>query len=200
MNKKIIIWLLGLFITTLFHSCSNKIEIKLEKKVIEYIRNNYDSASINYFKEIAFGSEYGTKTDCLMKWSIDTIDVYVKGKPSLSDKLNLINHINTLNKILLYNKLKICDTQLNSEITIYFLPIQECINKFKNFSSYFKGMFQIYNDDNNDIVSAYIVISTSESLQIRKDVLLEELTQSLGLMNDSYKHTESLYVPVSTCC
>jgi hypothetical protein len=195
-NFKLLGFILFLvFVSTLFYFYlrNKSVDFKNDKTTINYIRNNFDTSSINYFKEIAFSAEFNEKIDYLMKWNKDTIYVFIAGNPSITDSLNLEDHINTLNDILLSTKLKICNNKFDADIKVYYLSKSEAMVKFENFSSYNRGLFQVYCNLRKEIINADVIISISESAQIRRETLLEELTQSLGLMDDSETHIESLF-------
>jgi hypothetical protein len=150
----------------------------------------------DYFNEIVLGREYeSSDSGMVCKWTSD-INILVKGeKPDyLIDELyriveelndlidpiniNIVNHRSDANYIILfgsqkeYNRLaprSIGDTEDNW------------------------GMFIINSGERIFRGTMYVDIYRCESIDGQKHLLREELTQSLGLTNDSYKYDNSIF-------
>ncbi len=146
----------------------------------------------NYFMEIALGSEFGCWQPKIRKWNQD-IFIAVKGQPTLVDMQTLKQVMDELSAL---TKLKIKFTEKEkTNIEIYFVPESE----FKHIEWRYKigntGFFWTWwNPFTSNIYRARILISTTAiTQQERNHVIYEELTQSLGLMNDSNHYADSIF-------
>lgn len=68
----------------------------------------------------------------------------------------------------------------------YYTKIFKSVNK--NFFGYFN-----YLHSKNNIFQANLFINTSKSIERQKGAILEEITQSIGLGNDSYLYPTSIF-------
>ncbi len=156
----------------------------------QLVNRNYTPAQINYFFEIALGSEFGISNPTIKKWNRD-IKIKVNGSPTTEDLKTLqavIDEINTLtNSITLQIDAK------NPNLEIYFVPESQFAQYEPNYSPVNYGFF--WTDWNNDaIYNSRVLISTVGVTQKERSHLIrEELTQSLGLMKDSYIYQESIF-------
>lgn len=147
---------------------------------------------IDYFLEIAFGAEYGESEARVLKWNAD-IRIQVFGDPSPEDLASLSGVILELNNLIQKPKLTIVPQDPN--ITIHFLPENRFMEAEPNYVPINFGFFWTsWHDDNLELYSANILIAVDQISQSERSHLIrEELTQSLGLMNDSNKYKTSIF-------
>jgi hypothetical protein len=146
---------------------------------------------LDYFVELACHQEYGSAKN-ITKWN-DEIRIDVHGFPNKKDKLTLQNVICEIDS-LTGDDLTIAINKNKSNLEICFYP-----HEFFNFieSHYVPGnlgYFYIYWNDQGEITKGKILISTNKLKQIeRNHIIREELTQSLGLLNDLNKYSDSIF-------
>jgi len=153
----------------------------------------FSQAQIDYFMEIAMGAEYNQeRIPKLHKWS-GNIRVQPLGKPTVEDLRTLrtvISEINTLTR----GTIQMQWVERNPNITIHFIPesqfrVVEPAYVPRNF-----GFFVTRWNNQSVIYRANVLITTTGVTQKERSHLIrEELTQSLGLMRDSYRYADSMF-------
>jgi hypothetical protein len=171
-----------------------------EENEIDY--NDYDPSqderfsdeARSYFNEIVKKSEYSGCTT-IDRWKSD-MKIYVMGqKPDyLMDELYRI--VDELNELIDPIDIEIVDSEEESNYVI-IMDSKETYNQFDPYSKKFTdnnwGLFII--SGNDDIISGsmYVDVVRCNSEEGQKHLLREELTQSLGLKNDSYDYPKSIF-------
>jgi hypothetical protein len=156
---------------------------------------SFSQSEITYFKEIALKSEYINAESKIIKWSNKTVTINISGDPNEKslDCLNLV--IVDFNKISKTTQLKI-EKNENADIDIYFGPDSEFLMIDPNYVPNNRGYFSYeYNTTDCTIQKSQILISTESDLtdDQRCHLIREELTQSLGLFDDSLKYPNSIF-------
>jgi hypothetical protein len=154
-------------------------------------------AALDYFSEIALGAEYGDDGSAIKKWATD-VRIAVHGDPSAQDLATLDDVLADLNALIGPIELSIVDSDANADI--YFAPESEFSSIAPEYIPVNMGFFWTWWDGAGAITETRILISTTGITQTERDhVIREELTQCLGLMNDSYAYEDSMfYLPWST--
>ena len=154
--------------------------------------NNYSQEEIDYFTEIALGVEFGDDVPVIKKWTND-IRIKINGEPTDFDLQTINNIISDLNKLIAGIKIKQVDKKGN--LTITFAPESNFTTIDPNYVPTNYGFFwALWHDDYFVIYAASILISSADiTQQERSHLIREELTQSLGLMNDSNKYNDSIF-------
>jgi len=145
----------------------------------------------NYFLEIALGSEFGNNQPQIKKWNRD-IYIRVKGQPT-KDDIETLNKVT--NELSTLTRLRIMLTEIdNANIEIYFVPKSEFSQIEKHYQLGNAGFFWVWwNPLTKEIYRARVLISTGLTQQQRNHLIYEELSQSLGLMNDSSRYADSIF-------
>jgi len=154
--------------------------------------NNFSQEEIDYFTEIALGSEFGDEVPVIKKWT-DDLRIKIEGKPTEADLLTITNIIDDLNELISGIKIKLVDKK--ETLTITFAPESDFTTIDPNYVPINYGFFwALWHDDNYAIYNASILVSSADITQKERSHLIrEELTQSLGLMNDSDKYNDSIF-------
>ncbi len=154
--------------------------------------NNYSQEELHYFTKIALGAEFGDEIPVIKKWTGD-IRIKVNGEPTEADLQTITNIIDDLNKLISGIKIKQVDKKEN--LTITFSPEFDFAEIDPNYVPTNYGFFwALWHDDNFVIYDASILVSSADiTQQERSHLIREELTQSLGLMNDSNKYNDSIF-------
>ncbi len=159
---------------------------------------------IDVFKKVALGAEYGTGFAVTQKWSSD-MNIFVGGTPSdeLLSELDLIkNEINAL--VTDGFSVNIENDSLDANFYMFFGQPQEYTNLFPDQIPYINdnnnGLFHFNLNNNFEITSGHMYMNTDiASIELKKHILREELTQSLGLPNDlQYDRSSIFYRELST--
>jgi len=146
---------------------------------------------IEYFFEIAFGTEYGGSQSLLHKWE-NNIGIKVNGTPTSAD-LNTLNQVVTeLNSLVNSISLRIVDQ--NPNIDIHFTTMDQFASIIPNYVQGNMGYFCVWWNEIGAIYYANVLIASEGlSQQERSHLIREELTQSLGIMKDSNRYKDSIF-------
>jgi hypothetical protein len=158
------------------------------KKVVKV----YSKETKEYFDEIAYGREFDEKSNSLYKWNTD-VKIYVDGEKPEYLMSELRRVIIELNDIIDPIDIKIVSSKSQSNFVIYF-------GDHKTFGQKYNitpleilednwGLFELYYGTG----VMYVDLQRNNNKVTQKHLLREELTQSLGLVNDSYKYPESIF-------
>ena len=156
----------------------------------------YSDAAKKYFNEICYGSEHRGRSKILKRWRGD-VKIYVEGdkKSYLMTELNTI--VNELNSIINPIDIRIVNNKSQANYVIYFCSGNEYVRQkpaAKNYINNNWGLFFVSSMDGTIYNgSMYVDIYRCKTYSGQKHLLREELTQSLGLMNDSYSYSNSIF-------
>ncbi len=152
----------------------------------------YSKAGVEYFQEIGFCFEFEECKDPSVKKWTSKVTVKISGNYTESDEIELDNIIEELSEL---TGLSITKVTGNADINIYFTTQ----NKFKKYIPQYNennpqdGLFSVNYDKNYVFYTATICIEDRFSEQKKHHLLREELTQSFGLAQDSYKYPNSIF-------
>ncbi len=155
----------------------------------------YSSQAVQYFKQIALGAEFNDSPSdqFIKKWNSE-IRIQLHGSYTTEDKRELTDIISELKEL---TGLSIQQVTRNANVNIYFIASNEfsrVIPYYNDTSSPQIGLFHVKTDPFTGVIlNANITVKESLVGDNRKHILREELTQSLGLMKDSYQYTNSIF-------
>lgn len=151
----------------------------------------YSLESVDYLTEIGFGVEYGDAAPVLHKWTGD-VRIKVYGTPTGADREALGQVVAELNGLLGDVHLQVTDGDGNLEI--YFLPEPQFASVEPAYVPVNLGFFRVWWDNTGGIHRARILIASQGiTQQERSHLIREELTQSLGLFQDSWRYPDSIF-------
>jgi hypothetical protein len=81
----------------------------------------------------------------------------------------------------------------DGNVTVFYGPDSEFRNHVPDYVDGNRGYFSLSLDGSDRIYHSDIVISSAMSSEVRAHLLREELTQSLGLVQDSWAHKDSMF-------
>lgn len=167
--------------------------------IVDYEFTNYEKEVFEYFKEIALKVEFGESPNRVLKW-LKPMKIYIKKEKEFKPQLKKIQEtIDKLNDLVSDGfKIEITNNLQKSNTILYLLKKSKVKEIdpyfFKGINEDFSGMVNLeYDLDYYYITSAKIFIDISESLYSQKSTIVEELTHSIGLMNDSEKYSKSTF-------
>ena len=163
--------------------------VPVEERVDE--THTTSEQEIEYFFETALGAEYGASQPVIHKWS-DNIRIKINGTPT-SEDLDALNRIITeLNSLI--NTITLDIVTRNSNIDIYFDTVDHFLSIEPNYVSGNMGFFWArWNDAGAFYKGKILIASEGISQRERSHLIREELTQILGIMNDSNRYEESIF-------
>ena len=147
--------------------------------------------ALDYFFEIAIGMEYGSGSQVIFKWSRDPT-IQVHGSPTTDDLDTLSRVISELNELVGGIRLEL--VQDNATVDFHFEPESRFPSILQEYVPGNKGFFWTW-WDGPEIVQATILIASDQAVSqvSRSHLIREELTQALGLMQDSNRYPESVF-------
>ncbi len=156
-----------------------------------YGTSSYSQAGVEYFWEIGLCFEGEVcPVPRVVKWET-AIRIQLAGQYTPVDERELDNIIGELSQL---TGLSISRTTGEGNINIYIVPQDQFVSYCKAYdpNNTQDGHFEL-RDLNNVVQYANICIENTTNEQLKRHLLREELTQVLGLGNDSYKYTHSVF-------
>ncbi len=151
-----------------------------------------DEQIVRYFMEVAMGSEYGLGNFAVRKWQTD-IRFEVIGDPTLRDLEVLHDVVAELNH-LIGDHVTLSIVPADGNVKIHFIPHDEFHYYEPGGIVFYGGFFWTWWNAVGEIHSGRIVIGADRITQhVRSHLIREEVTQVLGLMNDSEKYPDSIF-------
>ena len=159
---------------------------------------NYSQASIQYFQEIGFGAEFERAEDqhkekLIAKWNTP-VAIQISGEYTDADYQEVEKIAKELSQL---TGLSVSLTTTNSFNSKVIFTDQDY---FQNHCSIYNpslpqsGFFCLQWNDYREITSSTILIhSELRDQNIRNHLIREELTQSFGIMKDSYTYKDSIF-------
>lgn len=151
----------------------------------------YPPDAVDFFEEIAFGPEFGDGSREIRKWTHD-VRIVVHGDPGDEDLVTLYDVVADLNALIGTIVIDIVTSDGNFDI--HFAPEPEFASIEPNYVPVNMGFFWVWWDAEGNITDARVLISTTDLTQAeRNHIIREEVTQSLGLMRDSFQYEDSIF-------
>ena len=189
MNNRISRWIIYflplMFVLTYCHSP------KLDTEQIHKIKSHFTKSELEYFAELAFKSDFNNKAVKLAKWDRD-IKIGLAGEYTKEDSVEIIKITNELNNIINTIDIEFVPFK-SSNLNMHFIGYDEFDNFFKNASIGTHGFTIIKYDLMRNINRGTILINKGLTGKDRKSTILNEISNSLGLINDSYKYPTSAF-------
>ena len=157
----------------------------------------YTGEQIAYFKELALTCDAWSvertgipcNRDYLIKWR-GPIRVGVAGQPSSSD-LWEINKVITQLRVLI-TPVEIYRDDSDPNLTIHLIPGDQFGRIRPEFPSG-GGAGSGKTDSSGYLFAAEVVVDATKNELVRRSIIREELTQALGLHNDSWTYPDSVF-------
>ncbi|NND34488.1 MAG: DUF2927 domain-containing protein [Saprospiraceae bacterium] len=192
MNRTIFCIVVG---TSLLVSCQKDADFPDVDPTFEL--SEYQREIVSYFQEIALGFEFGSASKITRKW-VDTMQIFIGGMPSPELLLELDKIISEINE-LASDHFAISQVQdsLESNFYVFFGSGDEYAAIFPALSDLVKsnwGLFSIQYNSAAELNGGYMYVDIYRAnVTEQKHLLREELTQSLGLGNDSSRYDDSIF-------
>jgi hypothetical protein len=148
-----------------------------------------------YFNKVAYGSEFDNNNTSLRKWN-ENVKIYVMGdkRDYLMSELRSI--VGELNGLINTINITIVSNESDANLIVLFGSAQD-YNKYDSgsigYTNHNQGLFIAYGSEELTYATMYVDVERTTRNDAQKHLLREELTQSLGLCNDSYDYPESIF-------
>ena len=155
------------------------------------VEGGYSQDEIEYFAEVALGTEFGSASQRIRKW-VGDVRIDVRGNPTEADEAALNQVLIDLNALIPDIEVRLDDN--NPTTTLHFARESDFSSLEPNYVPGNLGFFWVNWTGGGEIVRANILITTEGiTPQERAHLIREELTQSLGLMRDSNRYSDSIF-------
>ena len=148
-----------------------------------------------YFKKVAYGNEFNSGNTSLKKWNQD-VKIYVFGDKRDYLMSELKDIVSELNGLISTINITIVSNESDANLIVLFGSAQE-YNEFESnsvgYTDQNQGLFIVYGREELTHATMYVDVERTSTNDGQKHLLREELTQSLGLCNDSYDYPESIF-------
>lgn len=161
------------------------------------------NSSQEYFLSISFGAEYG-ENETLKKWQKD-IKVYVTDTTQTLLLQELDQIIAELNNLIGEIQLYRVNSRSESNFIVYFGDAATYMREYSPEAAQWVpdnlGFFWVNWDGEGVITNGtmYVDLQRTQAINCRRHLLREELTQALGLMQDSKQYPNSIFQQNWTC-
>jgi len=147
-----------------------------------------------YFKDIVFSSEFDGYVGNVCRWE-KPIKYRIYGEMNEEDTRNFNALTAYLNSVAGFPGMSEASDDSEVNFEIYYTSASAMPNLFSNYAEGGNGMATFWWDTStNEILRARTAIVIDGTDQEEKNtVTLEEITQALGIGQDSYRYPESLY-------
>lgn len=165
----------------------------------------------SYYEEICLNTEWSGKLKTPRKYKED---VYIHFQSTEEDSIlfysELVNIINELNNLITTINISITEDRLFSNLEVYLGGEEGWLQSIKPYTSNLdrkrellktnKGLTSV-RATKTEIITAYAFINSenlidsegNKKIESIKHLMWEEITQSFGLLNDSYTYPESIF-------
>lgn len=146
---------------------------------------------LDYYDEVVMNGEFSGRRESEYKWTTD-MKIYVEGEPTLELLSELERVVSELNDIINPIDLIIVNDRNKANMFVYFGSPDGFKNAHPNIDRSRLNRNWGYFDVGINEGEMYVDIYRANDEE-QKHLLREELTQSLGLFNDSHKYPESIF-------
>lgn len=151
----------------------------------------YTPEQIEYFLEVALGNEFGSQSARIKKWQ-GAVRIKVNGSPTATD-LDTLNQVIGEVNALVDGAIRLELDQANPNVQIYFVPESQFKRYEANYRPRNLGFFWARWQQNVIRDSKILISTTGVTQKERSHLIREELTQTLGLMKDSFRYRDSIF-------
>jgi len=150
----------------------------------------YAATEIDYFAEIAFGAEFGGPEPVVRRWAVGPT-IRVNGSPTQGDRTTLEQVVAELNALMTTTQISLVEGE--AAVELHFAPSVEFPQILPSYVAGNVGFFWVWWDASQVFNRSVVLIATDVDAELRRHLIREEVTQMLGLMQDSFKFPESIF-------
>ena len=176
---------------TVTASAEGATSAEITLRVVERL-GGYVADEIDYFLDIAFGSEFGGATPLLRRWPSGSGPlIRLNGTPSAGDREVLDSVMAEINRLA-----PDLDIELVADfptVEMHFVPQSEFATLLPQAPPGNNGLVWLWWGEDQYLVRSVVLISTATDEALRAHIIREEVTQMLGLLQDSFRYPESIF-------
>lgn len=183
-------------------------KISFFKQNEKYIPTKYETELIDYFNEIALKSEYFDNPEKITKWR-KVMSLFIYKESDFDEQMIVINDvIESINNISADGfRIEITKDYTKANAFLYLCQkekIKDLAPKFydilnESITYEYSGFSYIeFKWTNFTITKALMFVDTNFPISYQKHAIREELTQSIGLSNDSNRYPNSIFYESDT--
>lgn len=200
MNKILTVFITVIIIAAIVFWMNKSSFFKTEE---EDIPTEYEVNLIEYFKEIALNTEYDDNPERVIKWR-RPMSLFVYKEKDCEEQMEVVrNTITKINDLASDGfRINLTDDLAKSNALLYLCKkdrVEELAPKFyelldDGLVADYTGMTYVeFKLSTFVITKALIFIDKEATIDEQKSAIVEEVTQSIGLMNDSNKYSDSVF-------
>lgn len=150
----------------------------------------YAATEIDYFAEIAFGAEFGGAEPVVRRWAVGPA-IRVNGSPTDEDRATLEQVVAELNILMATTEISLVEGE--AAVELHFAPAAQLADILPQYIQGNIGFFWVWWDASQVLNRSVVLIATDVDVGVRRHLIREEVTQMLGLMQDSFTFPESIF-------
>jgi hypothetical protein len=160
-------------------------------EVSSTLPEGYSEPEIAYFVEIAGGAEFNPDVGVIHRWS-DDVRITVYGDATAADLVMLDGIVDELNQLIVDGAVAV--VSVGGNVEMHFAPQETFADIEPNYVPGNLGFVWVTWDSAGAIEYARVLIASDGVTQEeRAHLIREEVTQSLGLLNDSWEYPDSIF-------
>lgn len=158
----------------------------------------FTEGEIEFYVDVALGSETGGTDRFVRKWTRE-VRVAIAGEPTSRDREVVRRVLSDLDRLYGGAPVRRAADRGSANVRIHFVPRDSFTRVLPEAEPDAAGFVSVETDGTGEIRSGAIVVASGDELTqaFRNHVIREELTQVLGLVNDSDRFLGSIFNQVS---
>jgi len=205
--KHFLVFIFLIFLASGFFSQCKSSENNISKSDLTRLKQTYSSEAINYFYDTGYCLDGVGTSEFVSKWNKD-IQIYLEGELWPNDSIYVKKAIAEINELNLSVKLFLTNDTSLANIKMYFGNYEYLEQKMgsqnRNFFGtgiipYYTSYIECSRIGIANITQGYFNMNTSDRLETRQSIILEEISNSLGITGDSWLHYKSLFFEGHDC-
>lgn len=206
MKHYLIFVFLVFLVASLFYQCQSP-EISISKSDLTRLKQTYSTEAINYFYDTGYCLDGVGKSEFVSKWNKD-IQIYLEGELWPNDSIYVKNAIAEINNLNLPVKLFLTSDTSLANMKMYFGNYEYLEQKMGSQNRNFFGTgiipdytsyFEVSRIGISNNSQGYLNMNNTDCLKIRQSIILEEISNSLGITGDSWLHYSSIFFEGHDC-
>ncbi len=159
----------------------------------------YSQEAVDYYVEVALGSEYGNSSPVVRKWRHDIV-IGIEGEPSEADLAEFDRVVAELNELRRGPRIRRAAPAVEPNVRLHFAPASSFGDILPEYVPGNRGFFWYWYNHRNEIIAAVVLIDNTDAISqtFRNHLIREEITQALGLAKDSPRYPGSIFYDRST--
>lgn len=150
-------------------------------------------SDIDYFAEVALGSEWGNNPQLIRKWNTN-LRIRVTGTRTAEDDATIRQVMQEINELINGSGVQLVRDDRNPNVEIIYAPESQFRQLESNYVPGNLGFFWVrWNSSVLNYARVLITNTNRVTQRERNHLLREELTQVLGLMRDSNRYRNSIF-------